>query len=242
MGDFSYDITGMARSHICPCCLYELGRIRAVPDAHYGLGVVVCPRCSLASVRTRHPDRQFWRMYHRRRLTVGTVLGKTLLTVLMGIFLWGLAEWGVEVFADYRGRLDLIEPFGSVDVETALGAWLIPLFAMGIGAVSRAIYLHWRAIWAGVFILAFGFAWLSLEYVFGVLTGLMARLGGYSSDADALAFGEMIVHWKIYGILGVLVLIGLIPGRMLGTMMKRGQQKQFRRLRKKLRKRQAYGQ
>ena len=232
----------MARSHICLSCLYELGHIRAVPDAHYGLGVVVCPRCSLAAVRTKHPDLMFWRMYHRRRLAIGGVLGKTLLTVLMGIFLWGLTEWAVEVFADYRGRLDLIEPFGSVDVETALGGWLIPVFAIGIGATTRAIYLHWRAIWTGVFILAIGFAWLTIEYSSGMMMQALAKVFEFENNVVMPTKGDMILRFKLFGMIGVLVMIGLLPGTMFGTMITRGQEKRFRRLRKKLRKRQAYGQ
>ncbi|MGV6813618.1 MAG: hypothetical protein ACWA5W_01260 [Phycisphaerales bacterium] len=232
----------MPRSHICPSCLSELGRIRAVPDEHYGLGVVVCPRCRLASVRTKHPDREFWRSYHRMRVTVGTVVGKALFTVLMGIFLWGMTQWATEVFADYRGRLDLIGPFGSVDVSTALGAWLIPLFALVIGALTRAIFGHWRAIWAGVFILVVGLFWLTAEYTFGALEIGLSKLARYHSQTVLPSHHDMIVLFKLYGLIAILVLLGLLPGMWLSAMIARSEHKRFRKLRKKLRKRRAYGQ
>jgi len=181
-------------------------------------------------------------MYHRRRLAIGAALGKTMFTLLMGIVLWGLTEWAVEVFADYRGNIDLMNAYTALDVETALGAWLIPVFLIGIGAITRAIYWHWKAILTGLFILVLGTCIWTLEYTFGTAATWISILFGFDADIRLPSNADMLVRTKLFGMMSLLVLFGLLPGHMLGTMLERSQQKRFRRIRKKLRKRRAYGQ
>lgn len=51
----------MRASHICLGCGLDLWRLRALPDAVYGLPVVVCPGCGRAAVRRAERQRR-WRL------------------------------------------------------------------------------------------------------------------------------------------------------------------------------------
>lgn len=55
----------MPISHVCQGCGEDLAALRPGPDPHYGLRVIVCPHCRLASVRTREPLLAGWRAARR---------------------------------------------------------------------------------------------------------------------------------------------------------------------------------
>ena len=229
------------RSHICPSCLTELARIRAVPDEHYGLPVVVCPGCKLACVRTRHPDQQFWRVYHRNRLAIGAVIGRVIFTVILGLILWGISEWATDVFADHRGNLELLEPFTAIDVETAMGAWLIPVLAMIAGFVVRLLYAHQRAWVCALILFATGFFFSSLEYFFEYVYGLLAFLGSFVPENDLPETADMLLRGKFLLMIWVLSLIGIGVGSVIAPSSEKSFQRRCKRLRKKIRKHKAYG-
>jgi len=112
------------KSHICPSCLTELAKVRAIPDPHYGLAVVVCPSCLLATVRTRHPDIEFWRGFRRFHQSLRVVIAKVLLMALLAGVMTLLISAAGDIYTPF-GRFDLMYPFRDGDPWTTI-------FGMGV--------------------------------------------------------------------------------------------------------------
>ena len=228
------------RSHICPSCLMELSTVRALADPHYGLPVVVCPRCSLACVRTKHPDQAFWQRFRRRWGALRLIFAKVLATTLMSLIMWGLVSLSVDVFATTHGTIDLVRPFVSADIDTMLGASMIVVLGIGLGCLVRVLYWHHRA-WVGavvLFLLA-GF-FTSLDYSTGAAVNLLAVFADFASPAEMPDADEMALRGQFFGMLGVLVVIGMVPGVFLGRMIEKSTVRKFRKIRKKIQRRRAY--
>ena len=229
------------RSHICPSCLTELARIRAVPDPHYGLGVVVCPGCQLACVRARHPDREYWHRFQRTRSALIALFGRVLLTVLLGLLFWGLSEWAREIFANRHGQLNLIDPFTAFETRKAAGAWLTPIAGGVAGVIIRLLYLHHRAWIPGMTLFLVGAFFASLEYTFGWVINTIALVGRFEPPAEMETSTEIILRGQFYMMLWVFVLIGMMLGSLLGRSIASNDVRRYRRIRKKMRKRRMHG-
>jgi|GEM_PF-3048365 len=144
----------------------ELAHLTAPPDPHYGLPVVVCPRCTVASVRRPFGGTARWRSFLRtvavsRRLVFGIWMF-CLLTLLGTVICAGVANGIGNAF---RGQ-PLGAIFDSSDlVRTRLhnwwireGFWVVPVWAAvwsALGLFSGEWFSHWRARWylAGMVIL-----------------------------------------------------------------------------------------
>lgn len=74
----------MVIAHICLQCGLDLARIRVSRDPHYGLPLVVCPRCSTACVRRRHLIEQGWRTTRRLIRSLLALGGQLLAVVIIG--------------------------------------------------------------------------------------------------------------------------------------------------------------
>ncbi|MFG0259296.1 MAG: hypothetical protein ACF8LK_03000 [Phycisphaerales bacterium JB041] len=145
----------MARSHICLGCGTELAHLAAPPDRHYGLPVVVCPRCTLASVRRPFGGRARWRTFLRsaatvRRLVFGACMF-ALLTVLGVVFCAGIAAGLSDAF--YRQPIgEIIRPNEIVRARfhnwwIDEGFWIVPSWAVlwSIHGLFAGLWFpHWR--------------------------------------------------------------------------------------------------
>lgn len=230
----------MPKSHICPSCLVELARIRAVPDPHYGLPVVVCPGCKTACVRTKHPDRVFWRSYHRTNIAIRLAIGKLLVTLISGLLLWAFVVWSEDVFVDFRGKIQIREAFTSLDINTALGAWGIVLFSFIMGYSIRLIYAHHRFWVPLVILLTAGTFFGTIDYTSSKLVELIALLGSFEAMTDSPSSSELLIRGKLVLLILIPILSGFFVVRLLKGSMKKSESKKFRRVLKKQRKRRAY--
>lgn len=94
----------MAVSHACASCGLELASIRAAPDPHYGLAVVVCPRCRTACTRSRPDIVRWWRSV-RRPLRSALLLALQL--VILGLLLIAFAKAFFGIESGMFARLEL---------------------------------------------------------------------------------------------------------------------------------------
>lgn len=72
----------MAMAHVCLGCGFDLARQRPRNEPHYGLPLIICPRCASPSVRRRHPLVARWRQFRRVDWAV-SILGFKLLVALV---------------------------------------------------------------------------------------------------------------------------------------------------------------
>lgn len=233
----------MPISHTCPTCLTELARVRALPDPHYGLPVVVCPGCGRAVVRTKHPDRVFWR--HKRLLLAGlwSVVWRLGLMVLAGLLMslsvlatgYGLPEW-------LNGEHPMQESDRAAG-EASLFIGMLFLFIVLAGLITRLVVLT-RLFWrAAVLLLVVAFAWIMnfeiAEHLATIDYANMIHTSGSSERplaADhmilmlALLFAAMLLSWFGW------VLGGLVKrvSRWLGGSPLRRQLKRARKRRVRL--------
>lgn len=100
----------MSRTHICLGCGFELAGVRAPPDPHYGLPVVVCPRCELACVR--HPKDPLIALFHN-----GLRLRRSLLSLGCQLILaFAIAASFAGMFMTYTD--EFLEPRGLTPAES----------------------------------------------------------------------------------------------------------------------------
>ncbi|MDF1809030.1 MAG: hypothetical protein P1U42_04975 [Phycisphaerales bacterium] len=230
----------MPKSHICPTCLVELARIRAVPDPHYGLPVVVCPGCNAACVRTKHPDREFWRQYLRTNIAIRLVIGKFAMTLIMGLILWGFVVWAEDIFVDFRGNLHLVESFTALDINTALGSWGIVLFSFIMGYSIRIMYAHHRFWVPLVILVSVGAFFGTIDYSTSKLVELIALVGNFETTTDNITVNALLIRGKLLMLILIPILLGFLAVRVLSGSMRKSQSNKFRRVLKKQRKRRAY--
>ncbi|MDQ7013330.1 MAG: hypothetical protein Q9O74_05460 [Planctomycetota bacterium] len=148
----------MARSHICMGCGKELARLRAPPDPHYGLPVVVCPGCGLACVRRPRGGLARWHTFLR-------ALGAGLKLVGGGMLLVAVLALGLVFCAQVAEGLDealVGKPFSAFfkpdavvqqrlgDWWTYGGVWIVPVWGvawLSIGLLTGVFFPHWRVRW-----------------------------------------------------------------------------------------------
>lgn len=123
----------MPISHVCQGCGEDLAALRPGPDPHYGLPVIVCPNCRLASVRTREPLITGWR-YGRR------LLGAVLLTAGHTAFFGGAVALG------FSALLRLLFSLGPNQGDDLRGSALIAGAAAFFGGVWMGVSMPHRGI------------------------------------------------------------------------------------------------
>ncbi len=209
----------------------ELARVRAAPDPHYGLPVVVCPSCSKASVRTRHPDIQFWRNFRRLHRSLRSLVFTVLLSIGLGALMLGLVMWARGMNPD---------AIGSIDPAERVGAWaslvLIPMLACASGCVVRLLYAHRHAMVPFAVLLVLGSFFTWIDYIFFGLSALMAEVGGYRQPYFSGTLDDFVHRGMLLALLMIFALIGLLPARVLMRRVRGSDARRFRRLRRKRRK------
>ena len=117
----------MAIAHSCLGCGLDLARVRTIRDMHYGLPLVICPGCSTAAIRRRHPLQRLWRSFIRTEKSLWMMFWHiVVLMALMGINIGAIAfvsrlpeRSRDDGFHDYRSEIIL----AMVVVPLVTGLW-----------------------------------------------------------------------------------------------------------------------
>lgn len=226
----------MPISHTCPSCCNELGHLRAVPDPHYGLGVIVCPRCDHACVRTRHPDRVYWQYIRRLRKSLQQLALVIIFTALstgatIGMTFWILPEITARP-AQYT-RPDLTNP--AVPFQLGIACFLVLL----CGCIARTIFAHLRfPVVLGMFLILIG-VFLNIDWGMTRVMVFVSELFSVDTDFFLPDSHEMTRrHLAIVPMLPVFVL-GMGVGAIFNTMIARTSTRRIVRIRRRLRKRRS---
>ncbi len=223
------------RSHTCPSCLTELGRIRAAPDPHYGLPVVVCPSCSLATVRQRHPDIEFWRSFRRVHSAIRGVVLRIGLTI-GGAALIALFVMVSDDMFTIHGQFSPEYPFTTGDPQLAMGALMLLGTCVLLMMSVVLLYRHRSIFFAIAIMLGLTLFILTLDYTFVWIERTMAQLFTFFSDARYPRRSEMMGRFIRFAFIGSCSLLGVVPALLLGGIVDRSDRRRFRRLLNKRRK------
>lgn len=209
-----------------------------MPDPHYGLPVVVCPGCKLACVRTKHPDQEFWRSFRHHFRAFRMLFLVLMVTCVSSLAIWGMVFWGIDLFGTRRDRLALSRVLDPSNIDEQIGLVVILLIAMGAGASMRLVYGHRRATTAMLILMICSAFWITIDISSELLMQLMAWAVNYQRNWYFPSDNELIMRLQLYALLMIVAAIGLVPGAMLHRMVLIGNRKRFRKIRRKLRKRQ----
>lgn len=210
--------------------------MRALPDPHYGLPVVVCPGCGRAVVRTKHPDRVFWRQVRRTLVSIRALLFALVFSVLSIGALAASAKWMTQWVTDQHGKLVL-----PTDTEPSERNAIIMLASLTIlcGVVIRAVYAHQR-LWAAALVLFVPAAvLLSIDWSVGWLLVYANRLipTGYTPAVPDRF--EIFRRYESFFVVACIAVVGMGVGGVLNRFIAKSTTKRIVRRRRKLRKRQA---
>ncbi|MAO25516.1 MAG: hypothetical protein CMJ35_04535 [Phycisphaerae bacterium] len=226
----------MSKSHICPSCLTELGRVRVSPDPHYGLAVVVCTKCQQATVRVKHPDRVFWKQFHQLRSSLVRLWLAMLFSALSIGSLVGMAFWVQSELTLAQGRLvmpDLANP--SVATQLLIAGIIVLL----TGCITRAIYAHRKFIEVVGLFLLLTFFFVTIDASFGGVMRFVRDLVGSDVTIDLPSGRELQRRLLTLMVFIPVLLAGMGLGELLNRMLVKGERKRISRIRKRLRRRQS---
>lgn len=225
----------MPRSHICPSCLTELARIRAVPDPHYGLPIVVCPGCSNTSVRTRHPDLEFWRGVRRVHFAFRTVFAKVLLMTFLSVILVFLTKVSEEVFTSF-GRFHLLRTLSDDEPLSAVFACLILIASIFLMACASLIVLHKRVYVGAAIFIVVAFLFVTSDFALSWIQLMLEGMVNYHSNHRLPRSREFVPRLQRFGFLSAVSLLGMIPAIPFRKSIHNATARRFRRLLRKRRK------
>ncbi|MBL4808576.1 MAG: hypothetical protein JKY43_00760 [Phycisphaerales bacterium] len=225
----------MPISHICPSCLTELAKVRAVPDPHYGLAVVVCPSCQTASVRTRHPDIEFWRGFRRFHQSLRMVIAKVFLMALLAGVMTLLISAAGDIYTPF-GRFDLMYPFRDGDPWTTIFGMGVLVGSAIVMMVAVLLMSHQPRIYAIVILLGLTLVLFTSDYTINWIGIQIANIADFQQQHTLPKASEMIGRFQRYGFLSGVSLLGLVPAYLLRGIIERGPARRFRRLLGKRRK------
>ncbi len=189
----------MPVAHACISCGTSLSRVRARRDPHYGLPLVVCPTCTRACVRRRHPLQAGWR---RVRATQNAIRHAGFLTIATSVFLAG-AIFGAALTLDFFRAMGTSWTRLHEDVLSGrVASWTIPGWMRGSGEPFSPIMLVLFAVLGGL-VLGFGLThwrkwmliplWVALWNV-AVFTPLATYRAEVLIDhVCVMLFGEMAI-------------------------------------------------
>jgi hypothetical protein len=226
----------MPISHTCPCCCRELGHIRAVPDPHYALGVVVCPRCAYASVRTRHPDRVYWQHIRRLRKSLQQLGLVLIFTALAAGATIGMSLWILPEITARPARFiapDLSTP--AVPFQLGIAGFLVIL----CGCIARTIYAHLRFSRVLVMFLLLIGLFLNIDWLIARLMQFISTLAGVGADIHLANGHEIMRRMMSVAILLPFFSLGMLIGMVFNRLIAKSTSKRTVRIRRRLRKRRS---
>ncbi|MBO6738958.1 MAG: hypothetical protein JJ916_03775 [Phycisphaerales bacterium] len=226
----------MAISHTCPSCCRELGNIRAVPDPHYGLGVIVCPGCETAVVRTRHPDLLFWKHVRGVRKSLQRLILGLIFTALAVGATIGMAFWMMPEITDRSGRYqmpDLARPEVPFQIGIAI------LITTMCGCIARTIYAHQKfPLILGMFLVLIG-VFLNIDWL---ISRLMIHVNDLArADVDIRIASHSEIKRRLLACLALLLpfLAGMGIGVIFNRIIDRTSSNRVVRIRRRIRKRRS---
>lgn len=158
----------MAIEHSCASCGTPLTKVRAPADPIYHFPVVVCPTCSLASVRRTHPIAAQWRHARRCAATAAGLLWRSALYA--GLLLFG---WiAVSTLTESIGNLSLptfARMYADPDAADQIDRW-----RDAYGPAMLGLYAAWFIVFGAAITAAFAHvrrAWIPWCVMFAVLLG-----------------------------------------------------------------------
>ncbi|MEZ6164499.1 MAG: hypothetical protein R3B67_08700 [Phycisphaerales bacterium] len=226
----------MPISHTCPSCCAELGHLRAVPDPHYGLGVIVCPRCTHAVVRVRHPDRVFWQQMRRLRKGLFQLWLANMFAALATGATIGMAFWLLPQLTSRAGRYkqpDIADP--SVPAQIIVAVIMLLL----CGIIARVVYAHLRFRSVLVLFLVLIGVFCFIDAIIGRLILFALTLGNAVEDIGMPTALELKRRSLMLPLVMPVFVLGMIAGGQLNRLIERGSGKRIVRIRRRLRNRQA---
>jgi hypothetical protein len=104
-------------SHLCVDCGLDLRHERSAIEPHYGLPLVICPRCGCAAVRRRHPFVRAWPNTRRFICALRTILIQSALIAFLSALM-------LQACGDLSRTMGLYVPFGRRSlIDLLLHEW-----------------------------------------------------------------------------------------------------------------------
>lgn len=242
---------GVGRAHICIQCGLSLARVHAPPDPHYGLPVVVCPRCHAASVRrpfagdaTRRAAVRAWHTAARLFIRLVLLLAASAITVGMTGEIAGKLERACRrqplyalLLPDDHGTRDRLASELAREGTVVVGVWALAWVATGLTA--GVTFPHWRLRGFVLVVPLAGLGLLALAMCFG----FAAALGDGLTPLAALR--RQAIPWRdtaaflVPAGIGLGMAAALYPVGRRTVMGLRGRRSLASRLLKKVRRRKA---
>lgn len=229
----------MPTHHACAACGYDLSRLRAPPDPHYGLPVVVCPGCALGVVRRRDAMVSGWRQANKAAVAVAGVAVQALvfgLVCLLAMML--VSNIGFSARRDYGGNPLAVLTIGSrllrsdeVGPDLLILTVLLVLLGLFAGVWTRSSLAHVRPWWV------WG-AWAGIPVFFSCLAGVQYRLWELLGQPTARAWGDrgsalqIIDRVTAGAMFGAFMLAGFPLGRWARGMWRAGRVARWSKRRK----------
>lgn len=173
----------MRIAHNCSRCGIDLSGLRAVPDPHYHLAVIVCPRCTAACVRTKQEAFVIWRQASRLFYAWSRLA-----------FQIGLAAMFAN--ATLLGAREITAGLFHTGSVMTLGGWFslgfLALTALGAGLWLGSSFPHWKR---GPLLLAWALLVILLIPI-GAAADAYDSLSVSYRSSTATAVGEF---WERFG-------------------------------------------
>jgi len=225
------------RSHTCPSCTQELARIRAVPDQYYGLPVVVCPGCSTASVRTKHPDQQFWRDFRSLVRSLRLIFIRLLLTfvlsILMGLCVATVINMLEKNPLSTNGIIRMPSMIASDPYGISTAGVLVILCVCAV-----RLSLHHLHAWAAMAVLWGAVGGWVLVFAGPDLFKLVLNLvSDFDIPTNTLSRHDVMTTLSAIALMFAIGTLGLIPGAHFHTMVSQSDRRRSYKTRRRLRRR-----
>jgi hypothetical protein len=222
----------MAISHVCLGCGLDLALVRPIRDVHYGLPLVICPRCDAACVRRRHPLQHSWRSFLRVRKSLCTMFWHIMvLSALLGFNIAAIA------FAPRLAEMPLDEAINDYRSEVILCFVVVPIIT---GMWLTAGLRHCRRWFTfGLWMTLVG-AIISLQ-VAAHFIGRWFNIEEYISDHPARLIAEWTAYMVMFGVMMIMALAGIPVGHMLHEAYARHRRHYWRKRLRKARARRRGG-
>lgn len=212
----------------------ELAKIRAIPDPHYALPIVVCPRCEHASVRTRHPDIQYWRDFRRLHSSLRNLIVRLALIVGSALLFWMLVMVSDELYSP-NGRFDPVYPFAIGDVDYLIGGVSVLGGSVFLMMVVSMLMSHRRVFFGALVLIVLSLFFITIDYMTTGAMHLIATIADFDFGVHMPSESEMIDRYQRFGYLVCVSMIGIIPAITLRKTINNTSRRRFRRVLKRKR-------